>query len=170
LRLDVRDFARRRLLHGASFGWQWRSGEAGAVRASISVTTSPGRMTLDYVADKVPMVETLRISSTACHFGGSRVWFHCPRCSRRVAVLFLRSRRFVCRPCGGIAYASQSEDEFGRGWRRQSRLEARLRENWQRPKGMHWATYERLLAAIWDCEEKRDAALLEFVGKWGDLG
>jgi hypothetical protein len=39
------------------------------------------------------------------------------------------------------------------------KVEAKISENWRRPKGMHRATHERLLSIIWDCEERRDAAL-----------
>jgi hypothetical protein len=39
-------------------------------------------------------------------------------------------------------------------WRKQSKIEARLGENWRRPKGMRQHTYERLV----DCEARRDEA------------
>jgi hypothetical protein len=79
----------------------------------------------------------------------------------RVAVLFLRAGRFACRQCQRIAYASQSDDAMGRAWRKQATIEAVLGPNWTQPKGMHHATRERLLAVIWDCEERRDVALAQ---------
>ena len=76
-----------------------------------------------------------------------------------MAVLYLRTNGFACRCCQRVAYASQSGDDLDRGWRRQRKAEAKLGENWQRPKGMHDTTHRRLLSTIWDCEERRDVAL-----------
>ena len=92
-----------------------------------------------------------------------RPWFVCPVRGERVAGLFLRAGRFACRQCQRIAYASQSEDALGRGWRLQSKLESKLGAGWARPKGMHHATRERLVSAIVDCEQRRDDALASFV-------
>ena len=66
----------------------------------------------------------------------------------------------ACRHCQGIAYASQSDDVLGRAWRRQRKVEARLGENEQRPKGMHQTTHERLLSAIDNCEYVKDVYLM----------
>lgn len=84
---------------------------------------------------------------------------HGPIRVERVAVLFLRAARFACRRCQRVAYGSQSEDLCGRTWRKQAKAEAKLGPTWTRPKGMHNATRERLLAIIWECDERRDAAL-----------
>lgn len=59
----------------------------------------------------------------------------------------------------------QSDAELDGTWRQQSKLERRLERNWQRAKGMHHATHERLLAAIWDCEERWNAAFVVAVAK-----
>jgi hypothetical protein len=84
-------------------------------------------------------------------------------------VLYLRSGAFICRLCGGVAYTSQSEDVIGRTWRRQQRLEARLGPDGTRPKRMHRATHERLLAAVWACEEQREAGLACVLARYGLL-
>ena len=49
-----------------------------------------------------------KLSRTKCHFGGTRVWVHCPRCQKRMAVLYLRWGYFACRICQDISYESQS--------------------------------------------------------------
>jgi len=64
-------------------------------------------------------------------------------------------------PCLGVSYASQSCDTLDRAWRKQSKLEARLGENWAWPKGMRHRTHEALLDALDDCEERRNAAFIE---------
>ena len=93
------------------------------------------------------------MESTACALGGHRRWFACPTCTWRVAVLYGAGRLFACRRCKGLAYASQGESYDDRSARRADRIRKRL--GWPagilngpgaKPKGMHWRTYERLLA------------------------
>jgi hypothetical protein len=75
----------------------------------------------------------------------------------------MRSRRFACLKCQRLAYASQAEDATGRAWRAQQKCERRLGDNYERPKGMHETTRQRLLDRIWECEGVRDQALAGFV-------
>ena len=55
-------------------------------------------------------------------------------CARRMAVLYLRTNGFACRRYQRIAYASQSGDDLDRPWRRQRKADAKVGENWQRPR------------------------------------
>lgn len=167
LRLRVQDLTRRKLLDGSAFTWRWTNTSTGKEVGAISMVTRPGNVRLIYAHDRVPINEDVRIVSTACNFGGSRPWFLCPRCNRRIGVLLVRSGRFMCRHCAQAAYACQSEDLIGRTWRRQSKLEARLGEHWRRPKRMHRATHDRLLAAIMTCEDVRECAIAAFIHRSG---
>lgn len=170
LRLDVRELARRKLLGGVSCTWRWSNTVTGEELGSIGITTRPGAARLNYSSGGVLVCQDIRISETVCHFGGTRPWFQCPRCGRRVGVLFLRSGTFMCRHCGRVAYASQSQDDMGRAWIKQRKLERRLGVDWGRPKGMHHATYERIFSGIMACEEARDAALCLLLGRMGLAG
>jgi len=113
---------------------------------------------------------------TPCHFGGSRQWFRCPRCSRRCAVLYglACDGRFGCRVCMRLAYMSEGEDTGARLWRKQQKLEARLTENGGKPKWMRMRTFERIYERISAVEEARDADFLasaaRFLAGRGDLG
>jgi hypothetical protein len=62
------------------------------------------------------------------------------------------------------AYSSQSDDELDRMWRKQQKIEGRLGEHWRRPKGMSHCTYDRPVAALIDCEKRRDEAFAVAVG------
>ena len=168
LKLDVRELARRKLLDGGSFTWHWSETDSGKEVGQIDIITFSGEVRLNFTLNGTPMQQVIRLERTACNYGGTRPWFHCPHCQRRVAVLFLRSG-FVCRPCGRIAYGSQSDDALGRTWRRQQKLERRLGGGWGRPKGMHLATRESILEGIFQCEEQREMALLAFMGGRGLL-
>lgn len=174
-RVDVREWARRGYLRGArSFSWSWTRG--GEPSGSIAVAVhGPDAVTLRYTftADKVArgVEERLTIINTPCAYGGARPWFACPRCARRVAVLYMRGGYFACRHCKRVAYSSQSEDILDRLWRKQHRIEKRLDADWRRPKGMRRHTYDRLFAELIECEEGRDVALVAAVLRlYGNAG
>ena len=159
MRLDVRDLVRRQILgRTVSTSWHWTNFYSGEEVGSIGINGQPTFLELRYSTNGVPVAERVAILRTACGFGGSRPWLHCPRCSRRVGVLYMRGGRFVCRHCGHVAYTSQSEDALGRAWRLQSKLESRLGDNWARPKGMHHSTREKIVERIFGCEMTREDA------------
>ena len=165
LRLDVRRCHREGVLHaGRSGTWKWSDAVTGERKSTIGYRGGDGFLHLDYSIDGKPCSQRIALDTTGCNYGGTRPWFVCPVRGERVAVLFLRAGRFACRHCQRIAYASQSDDAMGRAWRKEATIEAKLGPNWTRPKGMHRATRERLLAVIWDCEERRDVALAQFLG------
>lgn len=107
---------------------------------------------------------SLWIERTACNYGGSRPWFLCPSCRRRCAVVYYGAAggRFACRHCTRVAYLSQCDDEMGRLWRRQWKIERKLAGGageWnrrQKPKGMHRRTFDRLRNQVWELEMRRD--------------
>lgn len=163
LRLDVRQIARRKLLGGGAFSWHWTNSTTGERVGSIGVTVFADSLRLNYSSDGTPVRERVQIDRTGCNYGGTRPWLRCPRCHRRVAVLYLRGGRFVCRHCGRLVYGSQADDALGRTWRRQQKLEDRLGENWARPRGMHKRTYDRLLDGVLKCEDIRDSAIASYL-------
>lgn len=171
LRLEVRSLARRDMLDGGSFCWAWTNTATGKQSASIGITATLTGLTLDYSASGSTVRDWVWLERSPCNYGSTRPWFKCPRCSRRVGVLFMRGGRFMCRHCGQVSYGSQSEDALGRAWRRQYKLEARLGEDWKRPAGMHRTTHERILSRIFACEDRREQELAGFMARFGpDLG
>jgi hypothetical protein len=165
MRLDVRRWHREGVLQAGSFGsWVWSNSATGERTGSIGYSVVNGFTNLNYTVNDKPSNQRIALTQTPCNYGGVRQWFVCPVRGERVAVLFLRAGRFACRHCQRIAYASQSDDAMGRAWRKQATIEAKLGPNWTRPKGMHRATRQRLLAVIWDCEERRGVALAQFLG------
>lgn len=167
-RIDVRQFKQRGLLFpGADFTWRWHYGSGGEQAGSIGVRVEQRQLTLQFSVNGANAGHAVELDRTACTFGGSRTWFRCPHCHRRCLVLYLRGGTFRCRRCGRVAYTSQSEDVIGRSWRRQQRLEARLGPYGARPKRMHRATYERLRAAVWACEEQREDEIARVLARLG---
>ncbi|NCN51238.1 MAG: hypothetical protein COZ34_02420 [Candidatus Pacebacteria bacterium CG_4_10_14_3_um_filter_34_15] len=66
----------------------------------LNLTSSHGRQT-PY------LVNTAR---TECYFGGSRPWFKCILCNKRVGVLYLNEdgNHLFCRECSNLRYRSQA--------------------------------------------------------------
>ena len=154
-RIDVRQWQRAgNLREGYVGSWVWHRGSERT--GSIGYAVASDSVTLRYAVGEVIVNDRIELDRTPCHYGGSRPWF---RCGARVAVLYLHATRFACRRCQQVVYASQADDVFGRAWRRQRKLEARLGANWLRPKGMHQSTRDRLVGQIIACEETRDLAL-----------
>ena len=51
--------------------------------------------------------QRVQTQTSPCHLGGERRWFTCPRCSKRVAVIYTPGRYFACRQCCGLGYATE---------------------------------------------------------------
>ncbi len=158
LALDIRRLSRDGLLKpGQSFNWKWSRG--GEAVGNINILAELNQVTLDYLVrdkggDWQATNYSVRISWTPCTYGGRRAWLHCPAvgCGRRIAVLYGGSV-FACRYCQQLAYRSQRENVGDRSTTQADKIRARL--GWEpgilngdgdKPKGMHWATFERLSA------------------------
>lgn len=157
--LDVRIFQRDGMLMvGKSCTTNWmRNGEK---MASIQVQVNDNLVILDYRhqcngSEWKNQNYPVLLEWTPCNYGGLRAWFNCPAsgCGRRVAKLFLGSAGiFACRHCYQLVYASQRESTDDRATGRAGKIRDRL--GWppgiinghgDKPKGMHWRTYQRLV-------------------------
>lgn len=94
----------------------------------------------------------IELDWTGCTLGGKRIWFLCPLCQNRVAILYW-GQCVGCRKCFDLAYASERENGFDKAARRAGWLRKRLcwvpgilNPTGGKPKGMHWRTYNRLIS------------------------
>lgn len=142
--LDVIHLARVGALVPGDHTWSWAEGGGLIVR-------------LISLGDRVEIrihgctFGEVDLTWTPCNFGGSRVWWMCPRCVRRTAKVHIISGALACRRCADLSYGSQLEREIARGLRRARKIRERLGgrpglvEPFPRkPKRMHWATYNGL--------------------------
>jgi hypothetical protein len=166
LRFDISRLRRLgRLAAGQSYGWLWsRDGEP---FASIGIRTFHDAIELNYTRtpherEPYDVLCRVELTRTPCNYGGHRTWFLCPDCGRTCAVLFGVSRRgnFACRVCQRLAYASESERPTDRCWRQQRKIEAKLTEEGDRPKGMRRRTFDRLCLKWEAIEERKDELFL----------
>lgn len=166
LRIDIRELARRNLLDRGHFGWNW-SDSLGRSTGSVNAFTERHRLTLTFSSRGHGVTQNFDIERTPCPLGGARPWIRCCDCGRRVAILYFVDRRFTCRRCGRVSYLSQRQDAIGRSWLRQAKLERHLAEDWDRPSGMRWATYNRLLDRLAACAEERDGLIFGALQRLG---
>ena len=97
---------------------------------------------------------------TPCHYGGERLWFLCPSCNRRVAILCCDGPLFLCRHCYQLPYASQNESTIDRLISQRHKLGQRIfvhyknGEGWGKKKGMHQKTFDQLYARFKSLDQK----------------
>jgi hypothetical protein len=99
---------------------------------------------------QLPNGHIVEVTSTPCNFGRERVWFVCPGCGRRCAILY----PWACRTCSGGRYESELLSPENRLMRKAFALRRRLGQTSgglfgffpDKPKGLHWSTYNRLVA------------------------
>lgn len=156
--LDVRRWQRDGyLVPGQKLDWQWL--QSGKKIAAIDVKVEIGQVRLIYNyrrngEDWESLDYPVKLQTTACHYGGVRYWFICPAvgCGRRVTMLYLGNKIFACRHCYQLVYKSQRETKSDRGYRGAGKIRNKLawpsgiiNPSGDKPKGMHWKTYCRLL-------------------------
>ena len=96
--------------------------------------------------------EQITVTATSCNYGGSRYWWQCPKCGRRVGVLYF-NQSYQCRHCIGANYSIQLQQPIDRLFKRVAVIRERL--DWpqgiangkgERPRYMHHKTYQKLIA------------------------
>lgn len=91
----------------------------------------------------------IELDWTPTHFGRPRVWFRCPGCRARVALLYAAADGLLCRKCRGLTYPTQYQDARDRAFTRAAKIRRRfgagpgLAEPIPWPRGMRWTTQRR---------------------------
>ena len=159
LQVDIRKLARDGLLqHGAEYGLSESKS-----RYELRVVSERGRMRFQHGISMLAGFRRLgedvvAIDWTECHYGGARPWFLCSGCGKRVAILYgrkierdgsklpIRNRTLKCRQCHELSYSCQHEEWDRRMRRRAEKTWARIGGKYgEKPKRMHWRTYNRLV-------------------------
>ena len=153
-RIDIRYMKKRGLLHPYNTGTlSWTRG--GVPNGNISYNCHQDRLELnfryrEYGGDWQPVHQTIHFDRTPCNYGGERLWLLCPRCSRRVGLLYNAHRLFLCRHCYHLSYSSQQEGHINNAISQKHKLGERIFEHYEfgegygKKKGMHWKTFNRL--------------------------
>jgi hypothetical protein len=112
--------------------------------------------------------QSIVLTETPCHLGGTRRWLVCPACYRQMGILYLRSKRFACRKCQRIAYQSQSGNAQDRMVWKYHTLHDKVC-NWKLKRS---ARFNRIFAkyeeVAWQFDELIDQAFqkISLLDKW----
>lgn len=155
-RIDVRLLKKWGCLNGSLFIGKWSWSSNGEPTGSINYSVNTERIVLNYRyrfrgGEWESVEQEIYFDKTPCHYGGHRFWFLCPRCYKRVAVLYGAGKYFLCRHCHGLTYSSQQEGFANRMMRKARKIRERMDRNNipidpfpLKPNNMHWKTYNRL--------------------------
>jgi hypothetical protein len=185
--LDIRKLYREGLLgpgHRFTSSWSRAGQEIASIGGLVLGSSRPERVVLLFrhrngpSAEWEDVQELVELDWTPCNFGGERPWFICPgvvngvRCGRRVAVLHALGKYFLCRRCYDLRYESQRDNKMYRALHRAQKIRERLGGSAnmlepfpEKPKGMHWRTYERLWWKHHEAEMEQLLGMKEWLDK-----
>ncbi|WP_139249395.1 hypothetical protein [Malonomonas rubra] len=154
-RIDIRWLKKNNYLRpGISGTLSWSRGDEQT--GWIRYTMEHDRMNLRYRYRRSgeewqDIEQSVYFDHTPCNYGGSRKWFLCPHCHKRIAVIYGAGKYFLCRHCYDLTYSSQQENPADRLIRKARKIRKDLGGDDsltdafpEKPKHMHWKTYWRL--------------------------
>ena len=151
LPLDIHKLKRAGCLTpGKYFGWQWSTG--GNVHSSIGVTVHKDYLLLQYTRKTEAVKQRIYFTWSPCNYGGERIWFKCPHCGRRRAVVYGAGKYFACRKCYNLTYETCNESKRDRLSSKANKLRKKIRARpgcfnelpLFKPKGMHQKTWDNI--------------------------
>lgn len=103
-------------------------------RARMNYTLANNILDLAYTIAGQPVRCAIAICTTRPHFGGRRLWWHCPQCDRRCRKLYLASgeKTYMCHVCADLTYLSTRQ----RVGNRRAVLAWRIAQ-WRKWEGSH---------------------------------
>lgn len=159
--IDIRLWKRKGLLVDRQyFSWSWQiDGESVGMIGVIPANREKLVIVYGIPGEPVKQVKTvITLGYSSCNYGNERVWFHCPSCSKRVAILYMKGFRFRCRHCQDLTYRScqQSGNFNDISMNRVDNILTKFKSGErcgfdilyytpERPRYMHSKTYKRLL-------------------------
>ena len=169
LPFDIRVLHKQGLLvPGRSFTSKWSVGR-NSYHSSVSGVVHGDHLVLKYRHRGAEDIEQrVDFTWTDCNYGGQRVWFSCPDCGRRCAVIYSRGKYFSCRVCCNLSYNSQCQTVMDRCFDKANNLREKIgaevgsshRLPLFKPKYMHQKTWDKIR---WEIER------LEHRG-WAEMG
>ena len=119
--------------------------------------------------------QTIYFDETPCNYGGTRKWFLCPNCLKRVAILAGLGKYFYCRKCYRLPYRSTLETKRNRLYTKKHELGAEIFEDyingegWRKKKGMHQKTFQRKLAEYRQLERLVNLRSIKYIEQLSKL-
>ena len=170
--IDIRWMNKRGLLEPGkqgSLSWSRVGGNTG----SVSYRVERDRMILSYkhlsrYRRWEEVTQTIQFTQTPCNFGGYRKWFRCPNCDRRVAIICGAGTSSPPRQCYDLTYTTRKGKAYYRLLEKADNIRERLGKDSgeisQKPKGMHFKTYYRLLDELEAIENRAKSMVMSRYG------
>lgn len=115
LSINVSDFSAN-ICKCVSGELKWNNAYTGNEIASVGFLQLPESksepmLILTYEHGDRAVHEPVSLQKTKPHFGGSRWWFTCPMCGKRVGKIYLpkKGKMFACRKCYDLVYRSSQK-------------------------------------------------------------
>ena len=128
----------------------------------VIITVSPEHITIHYQqllqGENAQRQQRITIDSTPCNYGRQCLWFRCPNCINRCAIIYLGDQGFYCRKCYQLPYRSQQICKLDRLISKRVTLEEKL---FNSSKGLHYRTRERLNDQINEIESCITAEMIK---------
>ena len=159
-KIDIRELQRKKQLYSGNTGeLSWCNARTKESKGRIVFEVMSDCLIFNYSAKRQhsPHWQQYQaiapLTYTSCNYGNSRVWFECPQCRKRVAILYV-DIKIACRTCQRLNYASQQQTK-GMFQDRDRMNKIREKLHWPlfqdiypsqriKPKGMHFKTFYRL--------------------------
>jgi len=174
--IDIRQLKRKSCLDQEGYiYWSWTFG--GKPSGNISMKILGDRLnflystTNNWSGKKQEFNYWINLDYALCNYGGKRVWFLCPICYRRRALLYYgQDGYFKCRKCANLNYRSsqKGKDIIYRIDNKIESIRKKLDipecnildvlEKADKPKYMHYDTYIGLIKKLMSLYDRRDFA------------
>jgi hypothetical protein len=143
------------LIPGLNITLSWSRGDI--IITNIETTVYENYLLLIYTFKKTKDVkQKIYFDWTPCYYGSERVWFRCPFCDRRCAIIYFHEKYFACRICCNLTYKTSNETYSDRKASKSDKLRKRIGAKpgvlnflpLLKPKGMHLETWARIRKEI----------------------
>lgn len=98
------------------------------------------------------------IERQSCNYGGIRYFFHCPKCNRRMRILYCIKGFFACRKCLNLGYFTQTLNPTDRYMMMGHKYSEKIRllggSSYTKPPRMKRVKYNALIKRCWDYDHK----------------
>ncbi len=170
--LNIAQLSKGYLQPESTLSVKWEGG------ASIDIEVHDTYLQLQYALKGQEHIYPVRLNRMACNYGGYRTWFICPCCGKRALKLYLKAGKFLCRKCHNLNYKSsqKNHDEIARVDYKLTTKAYKLGIKGlctyellaelpfiQKPKGMHWRTYEQIQGELLSLLSSRNDALVDIL-------
>jgi hypothetical protein len=157
--IDVRPiFGEERITPGEPYIVSWVNERTGEESSTVRILLiGESKLKISFSINGESIKQLIPIEWTSCNYGGSRAWFNCPSCRRRVAIVHmpLRKYRFLCRQCHDLTYRScqLAGNPISMANHKLRKVCSKLGVTFNpqdtrfppfKPQGMHQTTYDRL--------------------------